>query len=227
MPAVTPVKRRSGVRRAPAEPGASAETGACAGALTLPGKPEHVRAAREFAALVLRAHAIDDDGTAGLLLSELISNSLAYSDSGKPGGTVTVTVTVTPGEVVAEVADDGGDGEPVLRDPPADAERGRGLRLVDELASAWGYSGGGKGQLVTWFALKALPRPAVAGPAPACPAGPGEEAGDAEARRLRARAAAGVPAGDARCAARPGRGAAPLRRLAPGRPVREARPAAR
>jgi anti-sigma regulatory factor (Ser/Thr protein kinase) len=128
-------------------------------ALVIPGRPEHVRAAREFAALVLRTHSRDDDGTVGLLLSEMAANSLQHSDSGKPGGTITVTVTVTPEKVVAEVADDGGDSEPVLRDPPGDeAERGRGLRLVEELSDAWGYFGG-KGQLVTWFecALAAQP----------------------------------------------------------------------
>jgi anti-sigma regulatory factor (Ser/Thr protein kinase) len=127
-------------------------------ALVIPGQPEHVRAAREFAALVLRAHSRDDDGTVGLLLSEMVTNSLNHSDSGKPGGTITVTVTVTPEKVVAEVADDGGAGEPVLGDPPGEeAERGRGLHLVNELSDDWGYFGGGQGQLATWFecALKA------------------------------------------------------------------------
>jgi serine/threonine-protein kinase RsbW len=188
--------------------------GTLVSALVIPGEPEHARAAREFAALVLRVHAIDDDGTAGLLLSELISNSLAYSDSGKPGGTVTVTVTVTPGHVVAEVADDGGDSVPVLREPPGvESESGRGLRLVDELSSGWGFCRG-KGKLVTWFELKALPRPAAASPVSCCPAGLGEEAGDAAARRLPAPAAARVPAADAGRAAHPGRGAAALSRPA-------------
>ena len=123
-------------------------------ALVLPGEPEHVRAVREFAALVLRVHAIDDDGTAGLLLSELASNSLAHSDSGKPGGTITVTVSVTPETILAEVADAGGEGVPVLREAQGvEAESGRGLRLVQELSDDWGYSGG-KGQLATWFELK-------------------------------------------------------------------------
>jgi anti-sigma regulatory factor (Ser/Thr protein kinase) len=123
-------------------------------ALAIPGSPEHVRAAREFAALVLRVHAIADDGTAGLLISELAANSLQHSDSGKPGGTVTVTVTVSPGKIVAEVADDGGDGEPVLPEPSGDeAECGRGLRLVQELSDAWGYFGG-NGRLITWFELR-------------------------------------------------------------------------
>lgn len=154
MPIATPA--RNGATRAgrgPAE--AAGAAGMLISALVIPGQPEHVRAAREFAALVLRAHSRDDDGTVGLLLSELAANSSQHSDSGKPGGMITVTVTVTPEKVVAEVADDGGDSEPVLREADDDqAERGRGLRLVEELSDAWGYFGG-KGQLVTWFELKA------------------------------------------------------------------------
>jgi anti-sigma regulatory factor (Ser/Thr protein kinase) len=91
----------------------------------------------------------------GLLLSELLANSIQHSDSGKPGGIVTVTVTVAPGGVLAEVADAGGDGEPALREPPGDdSERGRGLRLVEELSRSWGWFGG-KDQRVTWFELGA------------------------------------------------------------------------
>jgi anti-sigma regulatory factor (Ser/Thr protein kinase) len=113
-----------------------------------------VRAARAFTSLVLGVHGIDDNGVAALLISELAANSLQHSDSGKPGGTITVTVTVAPGKVVAEVADDGGDGEPALRGPAGEeAERGRGLRLVEELADAWGWFGG-QGRLVTWLELK-------------------------------------------------------------------------
>lgn len=166
MPAATHVTPRLQANRVPAEAGASAEpsvsaetpepAGMLISSLVIPGHPKHVPAARQFAALVLRVHSRDDDGTVGLLLTELISNSLAHSNSGKPGGTITVTVTVTPEKVVGEVADDGGDGEPVLRDPPGEeAERGRGLQLVDELSDGWGYFGGGEGRMVTWFEVKA------------------------------------------------------------------------
>jgi anti-sigma regulatory factor (Ser/Thr protein kinase) len=125
-----------------------------ASVLVIPGRPEHVLAARAFTSLVLSVHGIDDDGVAGLLVTELAANSLQHSDSGKPGGTVTVTVTVAPGTVVAEVADDGGDGEPALRGPAGEeAERGRGLQLVEALSDGWGYSRAG-GRLVTWFSLQ-------------------------------------------------------------------------
>lgn len=135
------------------------ETAGAAGvftsALAIPGQPEHVRAARAFTRLVLGIHDRDDDGVAALLVTELISNSLAHSDSGKPGGTIAISVTVTPGGLLVEVTDDGAGGGPVLREPAdVEAERGRGLRLVDELSDAWGHFGW-EGRMVTWFALKA------------------------------------------------------------------------
>jgi anti-sigma regulatory factor (Ser/Thr protein kinase) len=163
MPAVTPTTEPSRASGVSAETAASGQAPAPAGllisTLAIPGLPEHARAAREFAALVLRVHSCDDDGTTGLLVTELVANSLAHSDSGKPGGTVTVTVTVTPEEILAEVADNGGDGEPVLRERADEAsERGRGLRLVEELANGWGYFGG-QGRLVTWFEIKTARQP--------------------------------------------------------------------
>jgi two-component sensor histidine kinase len=99
-------------------------------------------------------HQFDDDGIAGLLVSELVSNSLQHSDSGRPGGTITVTVAVTAGEVLIEVTDDGGAGHPVPRPASGDDdEDGRGLRLVQQLAGGWGYFGG-RDRLSTWFQLK-------------------------------------------------------------------------
>jgi S-adenosyl methyltransferase/histidine kinase-like protein len=74
-----------------------------------------------------------------------------------PGGTVTVTVTATRGEVVVKVTDDGGPGHPAIRegqDPCA--EDGRGLLLVAQLSVRWGYHRG-DGKLTTWFQVPAEP----------------------------------------------------------------------
>ncbi|GAA3132244.1 ATP-binding protein [Streptosporangium carneum] len=52
---------------------------------------------------------------------------------------------------------DAGRTSPVLRDPGPDDEGGRGLYLVDLLASSWGYcrpKGGGK---IVWCTLVASP----------------------------------------------------------------------
>ena len=129
-----------------------ADTGAMLiSALAIPGEPEQVRTAREFTALVLRAHARDDDGTAALLVSELVTNSLRHSASGQHGGTITVIVAVAPDETLIEVTDNGGPTDPVPR-AASDGEDGRGLHLVEELAAAWGYHRR-ETQLTTWFQL--------------------------------------------------------------------------
>jgi serine/threonine-protein kinase RsbW len=121
--------------------------------LAIPGHPEHVRAARTFTALVLEAHGQPDDGAASLLVSELVTNSLLHSDSGKPGGTVAITVLIAPGKTRIQVTDDGGPTEPAVRPPDGtEAEDGRGLRLVRELSGSWGFYGR-DGHVITWFEL--------------------------------------------------------------------------
>jgi anti-sigma regulatory factor (Ser/Thr protein kinase) len=120
--------------------------------LVIPARPEHVRAARAFTDLVLGVQGSDDDGTASLLVSELVTNSLLHSDSRGPGGTIAVTVAIAPGEVLVEVTDDGG-GEPAPRDAGDSGENGRGLHLVTALSQAWGYIAA-SGRLTTWFELK-------------------------------------------------------------------------
>jgi anti-sigma regulatory factor (Ser/Thr protein kinase) len=145
-------------------PPAAARTGAQPGTvgrlvsgLAIPGRPEQVQAARQFTDLVLRAHGRDDDGIASLLVSELVTNSVRHSHSGRPGGTVAILVIITPDEVLIGVTDDGGPDEPVPQAAGEDgddgeAESGRGLRLVVELAARWGHYRHGS-QLTIWFTL--------------------------------------------------------------------------
>ena len=65
-------------------------------------------------------------------------------------------MAIRPGEILIGVTDDGGTGEPVLRagEDDGDAEDGRGLHLVDQLAARWGHYRQGR-QLTTWFTLRA------------------------------------------------------------------------
>jgi serine/threonine-protein kinase RsbW len=115
--------------------------------VTLAGRPERVQVARAFIEGVLGpGHPCGDD--AALLASELFGNSLRHSRSALPGGTVTVTVTARAGAIRVEVADRSGPGVPELRAAGADAEGGRGLELVESLASGWGWRQRG-GQTVT------------------------------------------------------------------------------
>ena len=122
--------------------------------MTIPGQPQHVAAARAFVASTLGdcAHT----GTAVLLTSELVTNSLQHSCSRRHGGTITVTLITTPDGIRTEVADEGGATAPALRPsqggPPELTEDGRGLQLVDMLADRWGCWHEASGT-VTWFEL--------------------------------------------------------------------------
>ena len=121
------------------------------------GLVERVRVVRSFVGAVLGpGHPCGDD--AMLLTSELFTNSLRHSGSGLPGETVTVTVTAGAGAVRVEVADRSGPGVPELRPAGADAEGGRGLQLVADLAAQWGWRRRGR-RTTTWFVLQALSQP--------------------------------------------------------------------
>jgi anti-sigma regulatory factor (Ser/Thr protein kinase) len=116
------------------------------------GRAERARVARTFVGAVLGpGHPCGDD--AALLAGELFGNSVQHSGSGAPGGTVTVAVRASDGVVRVEVTDRGGRGMPQLRPCGSEAESGRGLRLVAELAASWGWRRRG-GQMVTWFELQ-------------------------------------------------------------------------
>ncbi|MEV4242065.1 ATP-binding protein [Streptosporangium canum] len=108
-----------------------------------PGEVASVPAARAWAhgllAVRLAPPALDD---VLLLLSEVITNAVTHSDSCRTaGGRVTVHLTHDPGAVHVEVTDDGSTtSTPAVHVPDADSDGGRGLWLVDLLATAWGSS---------------------------------------------------------------------------------------
>ncbi len=135
--------------------GLNAET-SLLGTLTIPGQPEFTRTARLFVARTLRDRYPCAE-TAALLTSELVGNSLQYSDSRRPGGVITVTLIAVSGGVRAEVADGGGPTVPALCRPgplgsAALAEGGRGLQLVDMLAARWSFCRE-RTRTITWFEL--------------------------------------------------------------------------
>jgi anti-sigma regulatory factor (Ser/Thr protein kinase) len=120
--------------------------------VTLAGRAERARVAREFVGAVLGpGHPCGD--VAVLLVSELFGNSVRYSRSGAPGQTVTVAVTTGGGMVRVEVADRSGPGAPELRPAGGDVEGGRGLGLVAALTARWGWRRR-RGRTVTWFELR-------------------------------------------------------------------------
>jgi anti-sigma regulatory factor (Ser/Thr protein kinase) len=125
--------------------------------LTIPGcDHDQAHAARVFTTGALTGEH-PSAAVAVLLVSELVTNSMLHSDSRLPGGTITITVTGSPGGARVEVRDAGGVSVPVVTDADdALAGHGRGLRLVRALAARWGYHRVPDG-LLTWFEVGAEP----------------------------------------------------------------------
>jgi len=125
------------------------------GRVDLPGVPESVGVARRFVAGVLAGVACGSVDEVVLLVSEVCSNAVRHSDSGRgPEGRVTVVVAHYRGVIHIEVIDEGAAvSAPRLPEVPADdGEGGRGLWLVDQVASAWGWYEAASGRVV-WFQM--------------------------------------------------------------------------
>ena len=90
------------------------------------GRPERVAVVRAFAAALLGAQHPQAD-TVMLLVSEMVTNSIRHSKSGRPGQTVTVTFTRADGLLRVAVTDRGAASGPVQRGGAAGAEGGRGV----------------------------------------------------------------------------------------------------
>ncbi|GAA0995494.1 hypothetical protein GCM10009555_089650 [Acrocarpospora macrocephala] len=112
------------------------------GVIDLPGQPAAAPSARKFVRGLFAGVADDRLDDLTLVVTELVSNSVRHSDSGRiPDGLVTVAVASYEGDIFVNVTDDGScTSVPHIR-LPTDVERlgGRGLRLVDQIADNWGY----------------------------------------------------------------------------------------
>jgi anti-sigma regulatory factor (Ser/Thr protein kinase) len=118
-------------------------------ALVVPGierAVSHVR--RWLRDLVGAEHPAFDD--AAVCLSELLTNALRHTDSGR-GGRMRVELAFDEKRLRVAVTDDGCAATvPHIRDAPD--ESGRGLRIVEAYADAWGVQRRGPGHAV-WFAI--------------------------------------------------------------------------
>jgi anti-sigma regulatory factor (Ser/Thr protein kinase) len=125
--------------------------GAILGSLTIPGRPEHVREARAFAAKSLGdLHPALDN--IALLTSELVTNAIMHTRSRNHGGAVQVLIAESAGGVRVEVSDQGTElSAPVVRSEVF-ASDGHGLFLVQSIADQWGYVRDDNGTTV-WFWL--------------------------------------------------------------------------
>ena len=122
------------------------------GARRFPGRPEQVRAARRFVAALLAAWPATQEA-ALLLVSEVVTNAILHSASGDQGGGVEVRYALDDQEVYVEVVDAGGGaGHPRRHGGYLEGVSGRGLALVEVLASGWGVHDQQAGRVV-WFRL--------------------------------------------------------------------------
>jgi serine/threonine-protein kinase RsbW len=119
-------------------------------------QPIQLAHARRFIAGVLSGFGAADDII--LCVCELASNAVLHSCSREPGGQFTVRISVSPGgRIRAEVVDRGGPWNP---EPARDEERGRGLLIVDALATRWGVTGSDAGRSA-WLELDPPSGPAI------------------------------------------------------------------
>jgi anti-sigma regulatory factor (Ser/Thr protein kinase) len=117
--------------------------------IRLAGRADNIGRAREFVTAALGAgHPCA--AVLQLIVSELVTNSIVHTRSGRDGGTVAVALASAGRRVRVEVTDDGGPELPRLRTVDFGAENGRGLQLVDALADEWGWDRGPGGGTVTW-----------------------------------------------------------------------------
>jgi anti-sigma regulatory factor (Ser/Thr protein kinase) len=116
--------------------------------LELAGRPGSVRRARAFAAGVLGGGGAESSVTelAVLLVSELVTNAALHAR-----GDIGVTVHVDAHWVRVEV-EDKGPGRPLLRPFTCDQLTGRGLGVVDKLATDWGTERH-TNRKVVWFEI--------------------------------------------------------------------------
>ena len=121
-------------------------------------------ARRSLVELAVTAHASREE--LGLLVSELVTNSVKYGPAG-PDDSLDLFVGATAGGLRVEVSDDGDGFQPARVGPNRDLTSGWGLYLVDALADRWGVAQGKPTRV--WFELRwKSGRPEPRDPTPAC-----------------------------------------------------------
>ncbi|WP_320780788.1 ATP-binding protein [Streptomyces sp. CRN 30] len=101
--------------------------------LTCPGFPEEVSRARRWTRDILRDSPLAEE--AALIVSELSSNAILHTASGREHGSFYLSLAVSPQVIALSVTDEGGaDSAPKAEHPGDDAVHGRGLNMVSVVA---------------------------------------------------------------------------------------------
>ncbi|OLT29502.1 hypothetical protein BJF83_11480 [Nocardiopsis sp. CNR-923] len=118
------------------------------------GRPEQLAFVRAFVADRLGDLPMVDDAV--LLTSELATNAVQHTPSNLPEAGFGVLIEHEHGHRVRVTVHDGGSffDAPYVAHPEPDAEHGRGLFLVDALATSWGSFVTLSGRK-TWFEIEA------------------------------------------------------------------------
>ncbi|GAA1675474.1 hypothetical protein GCM10009733_085660 [Nonomuraea maheshkhaliensis] len=111
-----------------------------------PGTKAQISAARRFVAGYLGDR--PETYTAELVISELATNAIRHTRSGQTAGRFGVTLHAGTALLIVAVHDEGGPSTPHLRQADNTDQSGRGLHLVDSLATRWGVHGDEAGRTV-------------------------------------------------------------------------------
>ena len=131
------------------------------GHFLLPGVDASVSVARRCATAVLAAAGCRNFGDVLLVTSELVTNAILHSRSGK--GWVRIGVVDTGNGLIGiEVLDDGAATVPFPRMPDNGEVCGRGLWLVDELSAQWGVRRTGNERSAVWALVDTSEKQATA-----------------------------------------------------------------
>lgn len=123
--------------------------------IRLPGTPQSIPDARRWTTKTLNAAGYDDDAvcTAELIVSELATNAVRHTRSGRPNGEYDVEIRPGAGQVRLQVADEGGtEHEPIVPSPRPSlddlSDHGVGLWMVNQMALRMGIIGDVDGRTV-------------------------------------------------------------------------------
>lgn len=110
-----------------------------------PGEERQLHRMRRWLEELLPDHPALSD--VAYVVTELGTNAIRHTASGRPGGQFAVVITCRPGVITVAVGDQGGPWEPLVIDDP-DRESGRGLLIVRGLAAEVGVRGDFIGRVV-------------------------------------------------------------------------------